>query len=390
MLRTHFAVAVLGLVAIAFGARAVRAQDAVFEGVDGPGFSTTRAFAVSPDGTVVVGFGFSGTGNEAFRWTSGGGLLALGDLPGGNFNSGAAGVSEAGAVVVGTGQVDDPLAQLNSRSEAFRIAGGMVGLGDLDGGIFNSIGKGVSADGSVVVGSGQRSDPLVPTTSRSEAFRWTEGGGMVGLGDLEGGIFSSAANAVSGDGTTIVGISTSASGSEAFRWTEALLMEGLGGSSVANAVSANGSVIVGEDSSSGNAFAFRWTEAEGRVSLGDLPDGNVGSVANAVSADGSVVVGRGWSSVGFEAFVWDAAHGMRSLKTVLISELAADIADWDLNTANGISADGRVIVGQGFNPDDVESGWIARLPEPASALSHATAIVALVSIHRRVSRNWRR
>ena len=38
--------------------------------------------------------------------------------------------------------------------------------------------KGISADGSVVVGQ-----------SRDQAFRWTQATGMVGLGDLPGGIF---------------------------------------------------------------------------------------------------------------------------------------------------------------------------------------------------------
>ncbi len=37
---------------------------------------------------------------------------------------------------------------------------------------------GLSADGSVVVG-------VSNSASGTEAFRWTAGGGMVGLGDLE-------------------------------------------------------------------------------------------------------------------------------------------------------------------------------------------------------------
>ncbi len=50
------------------------------------------------------------------------------------------------------------------------------GLGDLAGGAFNSIALGVSADGSIVVGWSS-------IASGNEAFHWTSGGGMVGLGD---------------------------------------------------------------------------------------------------------------------------------------------------------------------------------------------------------------
>ena len=56
--------------------------------------------------------------------------------------------------------------------------------------------------------------------SHNEAFRWTSGGGMVGLGDLPGGSFYSTASSVSGDGSVVVGYGSSASGGEAFIWDE--------------------------------------------------------------------------------------------------------------------------------------------------------------------------
>ena len=86
-----------------------------------------------------------------------------------------------------------------------------MGLGDLPGAIDNSSATGVSADGSVVAGTGR-------TVSGNEAFRWTSGGGMVGLGDLAGGSFDSRARATSGDGSVVVGRGRSASGFEAFVW----------------------------------------------------------------------------------------------------------------------------------------------------------------------------
>jgi probable HAF family extracellular repeat protein len=113
----------------------------------------------------------------------------LGLLPGG-VNSYALGVSADGAVVVG----------YSLPGEAFRWtqADGLVGLGDLPGGIFGSQAHGVSADGAVVVGRSYSALGL-------EAFRWTEADDMIGLGDLDGGRFLSIANGVSGDGAVVVG-----------------------------------------------------------------------------------------------------------------------------------------------------------------------------------------
>jgi probable HAF family extracellular repeat protein len=115
----------------------------------------------------------------------------------------------------------------------------MVGLGLLPGSFFTSA-SGVSADGSVVVGTGG-------TPARTfEAFRWTEATGIVGLGDLPGGAFSSAARDVSADGTIIAGGGTSAAGGRAILWTDGGIVD-LGAAS-ANAISADDSVIVGSRS----------------------------------------------------------------------------------------------------------------------------------------------
>ena len=87
-------------------------------------------------------------------------------------------------------------------------------LGDLPGGAFYSAINygGISADGAVVVGDSN-------SASGPEAFRWTLSGGMVGLGDLPRGPFNSEANGVSADGSVVVGWGTSASGETAFRWS---------------------------------------------------------------------------------------------------------------------------------------------------------------------------
>jgi probable HAF family extracellular repeat protein len=87
-------------------------------------------------------------------------------------------------------------------------------------GAFSSLldARGVSADGSVVVGTGR---VVIGPSLVNEASRWTTAGEIDGLGDLPGGQFHSVATDVSADGAVVVGNSDAGNGSpEAFFWTE--------------------------------------------------------------------------------------------------------------------------------------------------------------------------
>ncbi len=50
---------------------------------------------------------------------------------------------------------------------------------------------------------GESDSVFIDPTFGSEAFRWTQAGGMVGLGDLPGGTFGSKAFFVSADGSVV-------------------------------------------------------------------------------------------------------------------------------------------------------------------------------------------
>ena len=323
--------------------RKVGSASADFRGLgDLPGGSFgSNAEAVSADGKVVVGNGTSAAGIEAFRWTATGGMKGLGDLPGGDFYSVATTVSANGSVVAGIGTTSN-----GQKGFRWTASSGMV---DLDiGHIFD-----ISSDGAVMVGIG-------PT---NEAFRWTTTGGAVGIGDLPGGYFISFAAAVSADGKVVVGYSGSTAGFEAFRWTATGGMKGLGDLpggdfySSAQDVSADGKVVVGYGTSSNGTEAFRWTATGGMVGLGHLP-GQVSSEARAVSGNGSVVVGQS----GTQAFIWDSANGMQSLQEVLSTQYSVNLAGWYLYAANGISSDGKTIVGHGYSPKGGSEAWIVTLP----------------------------
>ena len=177
--------------------------------------------------------------------------------------------------------------------------------------------NGLSADGSTVVGQIKYDD------DNWEAFKYTSDGGIVLLGDIEGGALYSEAVAVSADGSVIVGNGKDAgsNGYKAVIWTESGIQElgGLGenGTSVANNISADGTTVVGSSkNTAGKQEAFMWTEDGDMVGLGYGSSDYVVSNAAAVSGDGSVIVGMGLESELFpltEAFLWTDELGMVSL-----------------------------------------------------------------------------
>jgi probable HAF family extracellular repeat protein len=326
---------------------------AQFQGLD---FYVT---GVSGDGSVVVGYGAgSSGGTEALSWsdgtTSGLGFLSL--LPS---YSQAFGTNYDGSVVVGMSYYSGYGANAYAY-QAFRsVDGTMSGLGFLSGLVgAESVANAVSGDGSVVVGWSQSSHGAITPGDRYEAFRWTASS-MTGLGYLPGD-YRTIANGTNADGSVVVGYSTGGSiFRQAFVWTAATGMVGLGflpgatdHDSIATAVSADGSVIVGSSSdASGQGEAFRWQNGT-MTGLGVLPGANY-STALATNSDGSVVVG-----VSGRDFLWDQVFGMQDLYHVLVSEYGLNLAGWELDTPTGISADGGTIVGDGVAPNGTHQGFV--------------------------------
>jgi probable HAF family extracellular repeat protein len=324
----------------------------------------SRATGVSDDGTTVVGSG----GAQAFRWTSAAGIVGLGDLLGGSFLSNAEAVSADGSIVVGW-------ATSTNGQEAFRwtLSGGMVGLGDLTGSNFYSVGQGVSATGDIVVGYSNTDH----TTNYMSAYRWTAGTGMQGIvrGDARG---------ISADGTTIVG-SSFAGGDQAFRWTSgggAQLLGYLPGGvwSEAWATSSNGNVVVGYGSNGPNSYeAFRWTESTGLQGLGYLRPNDVASLARAVSGDGNTAVGFSGNALlnDTQAFLWNANGGTQNLHGILIGQ-GADVSYWQsLIEANDVSANGRWIAGAGVNKFGRIEAFLVDLGEPSSVPDRGSSALLL-------------
>lgn len=303
---------------------------------------SSKAFGISPDGSIVVGHGVSALGRQAFSW-SGGVMTALDVLPGSSvvgipFDA-AYGVSSTGGRIAGRAR--DPA--LSGRIAVWDLAP----PSDLGPGTA----WGVSADGSTVVGE-------LELPGDHSAFRWG-GGPVIDLGTLGAG--DSAARAASSSGAVIVGRSANV----AFIWQngEMDFLRGLDPvSSVANDVSSNGKVIVGSYLGGIPQEAFRWRNGSARR-LGGLWSIDVQSEAYGVSGNGSVVVGTAFTDLfQFEAFAWTPLAGMRNVKTVLEIDYGLNLSGWVLESAEDISSDGRTIVGWGINPSGAVEGWMAQIP----------------------------
>lgn len=135
---------------------------------------------------------------------------------------------------------------------------------------------------------------IFPVFLYAASFEWIEN-----VYNYEGYNTGSAAFDVSDDGAVVVGF-VDQDDSVSFRWTPVDGMSWIPGFSFgsANAISADGSTIVGTGDNMGiysgpEEESYRWKSGEGTIRLGFLPGDNR-SQALDVSADGSVVVGQSW------------------------------------------------------------------------------------------------
>jgi probable HAF family extracellular repeat protein len=222
----------------------------------------------------------------------------------------------------------------------------------------------LSEDGSVIVG-------YKHSGSDSFATRWTAAGGTVFI-DTGGGRDSSA-DAVSDDGSVVAGSIEAVGEDHAFRWTQAGGLIDLGAGSISY-MSSDGDVLTGTHlvvTGFGTIIqAFRWTQAGGIVDIGTL-----GKTSNptGISSDGSVIVG--YSALvnnNSNAFRWTQALGMLSLGTL----------GGTTSSAKDLSSDGSVVVGRAKTTSDAaeyafrwtQAGGMVSLGTLGGTNSYANAV----------------
>lgn len=344
--------------------------------------TTSVAVALSADGRVVFGTirtpdpqgDPNATVTSAYRWSADNRLTDVIGASLGWTSTLVTDVSSDGTVYVGTLAGGNP-------TQAYRTSittGTSNLLGFLPGGTASRA-TGVSGDGNIVAGWGN-------STDGNRAFRWTYAGpASPGLMEMLPTINNRAAfaNGISRDGRVIVGaLQTPSFNQEAVYWLQNATPVSLGflpggSSSTANAANGDGSIIVGSAVSSSGMNAFRWSAATGMVDLGKL--GAVNSEGRGVSDDGMVVVGRtGRMNGSSSGFRWTESTGMLTVDDWLRNSgvtLASDVT----SSAEGVSADGRVIVG------DLRNGkaYIARgaatgdTTDPAEPSDPSPGIIAV-------------
>ncbi len=331
-----------------------------------PGYEQTRAHAVSGDGLTVAGdCGFSTstlapTNPVPILWSLADGTRVV---------PGSAGQpSPIGYAYAINGDGTHAAGRLGQNNIYRWNAGGLLSLPTVPGTTMG-IALGISADGSAVVGHSLNS-PTKP-------YRWTAATGTV---VLQGGDTGGTARAVSADGSVVAGGLLQTSVTYATRWTG---LDSGGGGGAAHmfhlhgasyGITPDGSVVVGHVTVPGGVGrAHRWTftapfDPPAALDLGTVPGDDYSlrrSTAHAVNADGTVVVGtarRAPATLGVypdTAFLWRDGQEMVDLN-VYAASIGLDMTGWDLRSANGVSADGRVIVGHA-TLNGVPRGFVLRL-----------------------------
>jgi probable HAF family extracellular repeat protein len=323
------------------------------------GYPESHAYAMSADGSTIVGWTTSPHGYQAFRWTQAEGMVGLGFVRGRSdtFDDGSAayGVSADGSVIVG--QSANGVYEEGGVPFRWTPATGMVPLTSTYG-----VAYGVTDDGSFVTGG-----VIVSGAGGLQAFRWTPAGGLVRFERLPDGSLPPDAFTFH-DGSfvwcTVAGYPCTRD--LTYRWApqegwtmyppEFGLISGF---------TRDGRIRIGNDC---QPPAYRWKETEGFSRLGTIAGclDNGTSGFGGASADGSLIVGLAniapYDCIGV-GYIWDAQHGMRNLRQALIDEYGlSEVGSWGRLFPSGVSSDGTVICGTGDGPDGTFQAWVAHLP----------------------------
>ncbi|QOJ14461.1 MAG: hypothetical protein HRU75_07330 [Planctomycetia bacterium] len=334
----HFLTSAPALVATILVVSGAHAADILPIGTTGTWTDTTSARGLSADGSTVVGTASSATGDvRPFLWKP-----TVGDIwihngqPTWYYTEGLA-INANGTVAVGAGY-DGNYQRQWRWTQASNVLTDIGNLCNCAG----AYATGVSADGSVVAG--------YSAAPGFHATRWTSATGLVNLGTA--GMIESIARGITPDGTAIVGHGlVTAIGLRGFirygdgTWVQ-LQPNNAGEGTIALAVGSTPNMVAGYSGSE----ATRW-ESEVPMPLGIL-FGESSSVATAIHATGDVVGGHSGGNLVPQSnnnggWIWTQTRGMVRLSDFLASQ-GVDITGWShLDGVSGFSQNGTVLIGNG-------------------------------------------
>jgi len=183
----------------------------------------------------------------------------------------------------------------------------------------------ISDDGSIGAGS------MPYDEFSSTAAVWTPGGGLASIGHLPNALQCpslSSGYEISGDGTTVVGLSWDGCNAHAIKWTDAGGMVALelleNGSNRASVVNHDGTVIAGFCQGNFSRSPAVWDGVTGDGMLLDPDADSLGEV-HGMSDDGSVLLVEYWDAANPtkdhypDAHTWTASGGFQLIGTGSIS-----------------------------------------------------------------------
>jgi uncharacterized membrane protein len=297
--------------------------------------------AISADGTIVVG---SSASASTFRWTRATGFVQLPTYMNAN-DCEIGGISGNGTYVFG-----DCMDQMVAVRWMGTNAPASLGL---PGGFQYGSVTAASTDASVMTG-------FVGSPSNGNYMGlWRNGAGPTFLNGPTG-TNSPRGVAVSGDGSVIVGwaYGNSSGNSVGFRWTQAggaVAIPFLSGDMYADAVdvSADGNKVVGTSMSA----PYLYDASTGVIAKVNYPGDTIG-YARAISGDGTTVAGNTTSGI------WLSVNGgAPQLLGATLAALGVDLTGFSLTDIYDLSANGKVIIGNGFmQGGSADESWIVVLP----------------------------
>lgn len=335
------------LVVAAFSAVAVGQTPGFYPIVESGGTNQSWIFALTADGSIGVGHinrvNPQPRLESAVIWTPTSGTY-LPQVPGLQRYCVFSGVSADRTVFSGNmGERDDEAdrrAFIVQPNQPLQILPLLANHPRTYGGVF------LSADGLVVAGTCQRNGTPRPT----RAFRWTVAGGITALPLPRVGDSIMNVQAISRDGSTIVGYSANVGTGTvvAFKWRAAtgsvVLPTPRIGLAQGNAVSDDGSIVVGVYSSESGLRPVFWDLQLQLHDLGSI-NGSTSNEARCVSGDGHTIGGfvAADDDAPWQGFIWTSETGMRLADEYLAERSVTLPAGHRVAVCEAMSGDGRTI-----------------------------------------------
>lgn len=308
------------------------------------GLGNYNVGAISDKGVVSM----HTTSGGIYMWKANTGIVQIGSISNGYPAAGRTVISNDGNTIassvtnVATGF--NEISMYDVISSTWVNKGGLVPTG-WDGSVSST--WGMSPNGNTIVGLGWL------TAANAHAVKWDETNGVVDLGSMVSGR-SSRANAISANGSVVVGWQDEPTGTRSgAKWIDGVesFITDSNGNNVgeAGAVSADGNTIIG----SANPNPYVWKAATG-VTYITHPNASFSfkGGATGVSGDGKKVIGFyrafGAPPMSGEGFIWTETEGRINLNDYATS-LGIDTNGVIMGLPLAISQDGKKIAGMGVN-----------------------------------------